>query len=146
MKDSRMSVFREILGENWPWDIGIAHSTDKSLHVSNVLTLGSKELNGWQTFKCIAVIWLNSFTPRRSECDFKNAIFNLVLLIGIDRDSYNNVLKCLPWYLTDDKSTLVQVMAWCHQATSHHLKQCWLRSVSKYGVTRPQLYKDRAPE
>ena len=27
--------------------------------------------------------------------------------------------------LTDDKSTLVQVMAWCRQATSHHLSQYW---------------------
>ena len=39
--------------------------------------------------------------------------------------------------LTDDKSTLVQVMAWCHQVTSHYLSQCWLRSVWPYGVTRP---------
>ena len=30
--------------------------------------------------------------------------------------------------LTDDKSTLVQVMAWCHHATSHYLNQCWPRS------------------
>ena len=27
--------------------------------------------------------------------------------------------------LTDDKSTLVQVMAWCRQATSHYRSQCW---------------------
>ena len=40
--------------------------------------------------------------------------------------------------LTDDKSTLVQVMAWCRQATSHYLGQCWPRSLSPYGVTRPQ--------
>ena len=40
--------------------------------------------------------------------------------------------------LTDDKSTLVQVMAWCHQATSHYLSQWWPRSMSPYGVTRPQ--------
>ena len=26
---------------------------------------------------------------------------------------------------TDDKSTLVQVMAWCRQAASHYLSQCW---------------------
>ena len=32
--------------------------------------------------------------------------------------------------LTDDKSTLVQVMAWCRQATSHYLSQCWPRSMS----------------
>ena len=43
--------------------------------------------------------------------------------------------------LTDDKSTLVQVMAWCRQATSHYLSQCWPRSLSPYGVTRPQWIK-----
>ena len=39
--------------------------------------------------------------------------------------------------LSDDKSTLVQVMAWCRQATSHYLNQCWPRSLTPYGVTRP---------
>ena len=39
---------------------------------------------------------------------------------------------------TDDQLTLVQVMAWCRQATSHYLSQCWPRSMSLYGVTRPQ--------
>ena len=40
--------------------------------------------------------------------------------------------------LTDDWSTLVQVMAWCRQATSHYMSQCRPRSVSPYGVNRPQ--------
>ena len=40
--------------------------------------------------------------------------------------------------LTDDKSTLVQVMAWCRQATSHYLSLHWPRSVSLYGIIRPQ--------
>ena len=43
--------------------------------------------------------------------------------------------------LNDEKSTLVQVMAWCRQATSHYLSQCWPRSLSSYGVTRPQWVK-----
>ena len=47
-------------------------------------------------------------------------------------------LRWLSLELTDDKSTLVQVMAWCRQATSHYLSQCWLRYMSPYGVTRPQ--------
>ena len=38
----------------------------------------------------------------------------------------------------DDKSTLVQVMAWCRQTTSHYLSQCWPSSMSPYGVIRPQ--------
>ena len=29
-------------------------------------------------------------------------------------------------------------MAWCHQATSHYLSQCWPISLLQYGVTRPQ--------
>ena len=39
---------------------------------------------------------------------------------------------------TDDKSTLVQVMARCHQAASHYLNQCWPRSKPPYGAVRPQ--------
>ena len=40
--------------------------------------------------------------------------------------------------LCDAKSTLVQVMTWCRQATCHYLNQCWPRSLPPYGVTRPQ--------
>ena len=29
-------------------------------------------------------------------------------------------------------------MAWCRHAPSHYLSQCWLRSISPYGMTRPQ--------
>ena len=45
---------------------------------------------------------------------------------------------------TDDQSTLVQVMAWCRQAPSHYLSQCWpsrARSPTPYVVTRPQWIK-----
>ena len=49
------------------------------------------------------------------------------------------------YLLTDDKSTLVQVMAWCLQATSHCLKQCWPRSMSPYGGTRPWWVKGGKP-
>ena len=40
-----------------------------------------------------------------------------------------------------DKSTLVQVMAWCRQATSHYLSQYWPRSLSPYGITKPPWVK-----
>ena len=48
------------------------------------------------------------------------------------------VLRWISMDLIDDKSTLLQVMAWCCQAASHYLSQCWPRSVLPYGVTRPQ--------
>ena len=47
----------------------------------------------------------------------------------------------MPHDLTDDKSTLLQVMAWYRQTTSHYLNQCWPRSPTPYGVTRPQWAK-----
>ena len=40
--------------------------------------------------------------------------------------------------LSDDKSTLVHVMTWCRQATSHYLNLFLPRSRPPYGVTRPQ--------
>ena len=76
--------------------------------------------------------------PGRSGSDSKNGIFNLVLLIGIFGSSHDNALRWMPEDLADDKSTLVQVMAWCRWATSHCLNQCWLSSFSSYGVARPQ--------
>ena len=88
--------------------------------------------------------FINSLAPGRSECDSKNAIFNLVLLIGIFRSSHDNSLRWMPQGLTDDQSTLAQVMAWCRQATSHYLSQCWPRSLSPYCVTRPQWVKTAA--
>ena len=33
-------------------------------------------------------------------------------------------------------STLVQVMAWCLMAPSHHLNQCWPSPMTPYGITR----------
>ena len=53
-----------------------------------------------------------------------------------------SLIKLLPdevcWTLTDVKSTLVHVIAWCRQATSHYLNRCWPCSLSPYGITRPQ--------
>ena len=54
---------------------------------------------------------------------------------------WNFRLKSMSLDFTDDKSTLVQVMAWCHQATSHYLSQCWPRFMSPYGATGPQWVK-----
>ena len=80
----------------------------------------------------------NSLASGRPGCHFKTAIFNLVLSIDIFTSSNANPLRWMPWNLTDDKSTLVQVMAWCRQAAGHYLSQCWPSSMSPYGVTGPQ--------
>ena len=47
----------------------------------------------------------------------------------------------MPQNASDDKSILVQVMAWCRKAPNHYLSQCWPRSMSPWGITRPQQVK-----
>ena len=48
----------------------------------------------------------------------------------------DNAITWLPRDFTNDKLTLVLVMACCHQATSHYKGQCWPSSMSLYGITR----------
>ena len=61
---------------------------------------------------------------------------NRILVIDGSGISREIALIWISLDFTDDQSTLVQVMAWCRQATSHYLSQCWPRSLSPYGVTR----------
>ena len=89
-------------------------------------------------FLCHCCALFNSLAPGRPGCQFKTAIFNLVLLIGIFTSSKDNALRWMPRDLTDDKSTLDQVLAWCRQATSHYLIKCWPSSMSPYSVLGPQ--------
>ena len=80
----------------------------------------------------------NSLTPGRFEWKFGYVIFKVILVILGYGVQCQVALIWMSMELTDDKSTLVQVMAWCHQAPSHYLSQCWPRSTSPYGVARPQ--------
>ena len=57
--------------------------------------------------------------------------------------TYKFALRWMPQNTSDDKSTLVWVMASYHQARSHYINQCWLRSIWPYGITRPQWVQDR---
>ena len=81
---------------------------------------------------------INSLALGRFKVNFKWVIFKLTLVVngwGISCDT------ALIWTSLDhtyNKSAFVQVMAWCRQATSHYLSQCWPRSLSPYGITRPQ--------
>ena len=62
------------------------------------------------------------------------------------RSSHDNAFWWMWQDPADHQSTLVQVMAWCRQATSHYLSQCWPSSMSPYGVTRPQWVNSSPPE
>ena len=84
--------------------------------------------------------WVCSLSPDRCRCSLKLVIFKLMARIDIFNISCEIALRQMPQNRTDDKLTLVQLMAWYRQATSHYLSQCWPRSVLLYGITssRPQ--------
>ena len=79
---------------------------------------------------------INPIGPGR--CYFDSVIFKLMLWIENMIISCKIVLMWMQPIPVDDKSVLVQLISWCHQAPSHCPMQCWPRSVSPYGITRPQ--------
>ena len=84
---------------------------------------------------------MNSLATGKFEWNFRQVIFKRILVIG----GWGISCEITPIWMspdfTDDQSTLVQVMDWCRQATSHYLSQYLPRSVSPYGITRPQWVK-----
>ena len=114
------------------------HSSDMS---EDNFTRDTSAFNCWKepwnysskiSFKSLSGQWVNSLAPGRFQFNFRQVIFKLILVNGGWGISYEIALRWMPLDLTDDKSTLVQVMAWCRQTTSHYLSQCWPRSVTKW--------------
>ena len=109
----------------WPFVRGIHRSPVSSPHKGQ-----------WCGALMISLIcaWINDWVNNRWAGHLRHhrAHYDVIVML---------LWTCLRWMsldLTDDKSALVQVMAWCRQATSHYLSQCWPRSPSPYGVSRPQ--------
>ena len=70
---------------------------------------------------------VNSFAPGKFEWNFEYVIFKLILGIDGWGLSCEIALIWMSLDFTDDQSTLVHVVS-----------QCWPRSLSPYGITRPQ--------
>ena len=107
-------------------------------------------LSAWKLFVSLVVSWtdttgvgatqvpfLNSLAPGEFQENFRYVIFKRILVIDGWGISCEIALIWMSLDLNYEKSTLVQVMAWCCQATSHYLSHCWPRSLSPYGVSRP---------
>ena len=75
-------------------------------------------------------------TPGRCRSNLKSEVFSLIRKIDTLSISCEIALRVMLQDLIDDKSILVQVMAWCRQAISHYLSQCWLKSLWPYGITK----------
>ena len=81
---------------------------------------------------------LNLLAPGRFYQNLRKIIFKLLLVTDGCDISSKITLRWTSLDLSDDKSALDQVMAWCRQATIHYLNQCWRRSLPPYGIYRPQ--------
>ena len=91
----------------------------------------------------IAMDHLTHWPPGNVGLIFKSTIFKCLIQNRNLGTGSVITLRWMPQILTNEKSTLVQVMAWCHQATSHYLNQCWPSSMSSYDITRPQWIKQQ---
>ena len=81
---------------------------------------------GTENSECL----FNSLAPGEFGWNFRYVIFKWILVIDGWNISCEIALIWMSLDFTDDQSALVQVMAWCRQATSHYLSQCWPRSLS----------------
>ena len=84
--------------------------------------------------------WVNSLAPGKFEWNFIYVILKWILVNDGWGISCEIALIWMSLDFTDDQSTLVQVMAWCCQATSHYLSQCWPRFMSPLGPKCDQLW------
>ena len=68
---------------------------------------------------------ISSTASWRCYSNVKSVLFKLI----IPNSSVDSLSKIALWWmpqnLTDDKSTLVLVMAWWHQEASQYLSHCW---------------------
>ena len=92
--------------------------------------ISNKFFNSKTHFKSFSV------SPWRSACNLMQ--FPILFYYKLSLSVYGNAFGWITQALTDEKSTLVQVRAWCHQATSHYQHQCWPSTVLPYGITSPQ--------
>ena len=80
------------------------------------------------THKRHCIFWYDSnqtHLPLGNMGNCKSIIFKLTIENSTWGTHCKIAHRWIPQNITNEKSTLVQVMAWCHQATSHCLSQCW---------------------
>ena len=84
--------------------------------------------------------------PGRCGNGFKSVISKHMLWITFTSSSCEIALRWMPENAFYVKSTVAQVMAWCHQATSHYLSLWWYRLVLLCVITKPQCVKTSLPQ
>ena len=82
----------------------------------------------------------NSLATGRCGSKFKYIFFKHIVQNSSLYTGWEIPLRWIPQTLTKEKSSLAQIIAWCHQATSHYLNH-FTQIILPYGITRPQWVK-----
>ena len=80
-------------------------------------------------------LWFNTLAPGRRCSSLRSVIYEHMLQIKLMSTFCETAIRWMPQNTFGDKSTLTQVIAWCHQTSSHYQSQCWPRSMSPHGIT-----------
>ena len=90
----------------------------------------------------ISWAYFNAQAPGRCVTDLGNMILALLMIQNSSMcTNYGSALRWMPDDRTNIKPILLQVMAWCRQATNHYLSSWWPIFMAPYGITRPQWAK-----
>ena len=99
-----------------------------------VLKIPFCKMNLWKyTSISLNSQWVNSLAPGRFENNFQNVFFKLISWIDTLSNSCKTFLRKMPQNPSDDMSTLVQVIGWCHQAIT------WVNVVQDHRRHMPSL-------
>ena len=100
----------------------------------------SPNRTAWQEFKTYSwrACWSYQYSYHTSLWDIGNN-FSIIFKTITENSNLGThceiALRWMPQHFINEQLTLFQVMAWCHQATSHYLSSCWPRSMLPYGIT-----------
>ena len=115
--------------------MSFSRDSNKSFWNQNIHYLYTEIQLGWSSYKQLHV---NSLAHGICSCNLQLIIFKLISRLNIwNTHCTISPLRWMPQNLTNDKSSLVQGMAWCHQAPSHSLNQRWPSSMMTYGIIKP---------
>ena len=83
-----------------------------------------------------AYIYVDSLAHGRCGCNLKLIIFKLISKMYILSICCEFALWWMPDVSIDDQLTMVEVTAWCRQAASYYIIQCWPSSMTPCGDPR----------
>ena len=90
------------------------------------------------------ITYCESLSHGRNGSNFTSVISKHMLRSKFMSISCEIALRWSPQNTFDDMSTLAQVMAWCRQAPSHYLSQCWPRPTSLDEVLLDATWRQQA--